>query len=386
MRSFFLPVGLILSPSMVHAQDAPADLAIEGPAFELPEAVGLPPSLADAVERDGRGDAVEERSLSDQAMALALAAVVLSDWDLALIHAERAAAAGEPLGATLAGHILLQGLSARGEEEAAAVRWLRRAGEQGEADALVILSRLAAAGRGGLEPFQARAFLATAAESGDARAAHEYGLYLMEAGDPGAASSAIDWLRLASESGRVEAFSDYAEAIGDWIHGPGDLASARLWYERAAHSGDGLSAAIAGSMYMQGDGGPADPARGAGLIQMGAELGSPAAMGSYALILFQGAQGVPADPISAASWALRGAELGDGESQFLYAYALATADGVDLSYERAFYWVRRAAAPRASGLSDDADRAALEAALRRVLPGPVQDQIEAEAAADSIGY
>ena len=277
-------------------------------------------------------------------------------------------------------------LSERGEDEAAAVRWLRRAGEQGEADALVILSRLAAASRAGLEPFQAREFLATAAESGDARAAHEYGLYLMEAGDPGAAASAIDWLRLASESGRVEAFSDYAEAVGDWVHGPGDLTTARLWYERAGQSGDGLAATIAGTMYMQGEGGPADPERGAALIQMGAELGSPAAMGSYALILFQGAPGVPADPIRAASWALQGAELGDGESQFLYAYALATGDGVDLDYERAFYWVRRAAAPRASGLSDDDDRAALEAALRRVLPGPAQDRIEAEAAADSTGF
>jgi TPR repeat protein len=382
MRSLLSIAGLILAAT-AHAQEAPpAPADAEAGALELPT---LPPSLADAAQRDHRGDAVEGRSITDAAMARALGAAVLSDWDLALVHAERAAAGGEPLGATLAGHILLQGLSSRGGDDDAAVRWLRRAGEQGEPDALIILSRLATTGRGGLEPFQARGFLAQAAEGGDERAAHEYGLYLMLEGDPGAAPQAVDWLRLAAESGRTEAYADYAEALGEWVHGPNDLGAARLWYERAAEAGDGLSAAIAATMYLSGEGGAADPARGVQLMRRGAELGTPSAMGSYALLLFQGAPSLPADPVRAADWARQGAQAGDGESQFLYAYALATGDGAAQDFQRAYYWVRRAGAPRRTGLADDADRAQLESALERVLPEPAVLRLRAEAAAQASG-
>lgn len=371
MRSLLATLGLSLTLSAAAlAQDAPTD----APAPQLP------PGLAAEVQRDGTGDAVEGRSITDASMARALGSVVLGDWDIALVHAEQAAAGGEARGATLAGHILLNGLSSRGADDDAAVRWLRRAGEQNEPDALVILSRLATAGRGGLSPFQAREFLARAADAGDIRAAHEYGLFLMSEGDPGAAPQALDWLRLAAESGRVEAFPDYAEALGDWVHGPQNLAAARDWYARAGEAGDGLSALIAGTMYLNGEGGEAEPERGVALIRIAAELGEPAAMGSIALLLFNGAPGLPADPVRAAGWAQQGAEAGDGESQFLYAYALATGDGTGQNLEQAYYWTRRAAA---EGLTDDPLRVQLEANLSQALPGATRDRLNAEAAADA---
>lgn len=375
MRRLLTLAGLVFAlTGPVTAQEIPA------PPQPGASDLALPPGLADDAVRDRSGDAVEGRALTDSAMARALGAAVLGDWDVALVHAERAAAGGEARGATLAGHILLNGLSARGLDEAAAVRWLRRAGEQEEPDALVILSRLATSGQGGLEPFQAREFLSRAAEAGDVRAAHEYGLFLMSEGDPGAAPAALDWLRLAAEAGRTPAMTDYAEALGDWVHGPQDLAGARTWYARAGNAGDGLAAVIAGSMFLQGEGGESDPDQGVRLIRLGAELGEPAAMGSLALLLFNGAPGLPADPIRAAGWARQGAELGDGESQFLYAYALAMGDGTDQSFEQAYYWVRRAAA---EGLAEDDDRLQLEAALARTLPGATRDRITAEAASEA---
>ncbi len=384
MRRLLTLAGLSLiltAPAL--AQEGPPE-AGESEAPELPSVTlnideSLPPGLAEAA-RDSSNTAAEGLALTNSAMAQALGAAVVSDWDLALIHAERAAAGGEPRGATMAGHILLNGLSSRGVEEDTAISWLERAGVQEEPDALVILSRLASASRGGLQPFQAREFLGRAAEAGDIRAAHEYGLYLMNEGDPGAAPAALDWLRLASEAGRVDAMMDYAEALGDWVHGPGDLASARSWYTRAANNGNGLAAVIAGSMYLDGEGGDIDAERGVALIQLGAELGEPAAMGSMALLLFNGASGLAAEPLQAADWARRGAEAGDGESQFLYAYALATGDGTAQNFEQAYYWVRRAAA---GSLREDPSRIQLEAALTRALPGPTRDRILAEAAADS---
>lgn len=340
----------------------------------------LPPGLTAEVERDRSGEAVEERSLSDQAMARASAAYIAGDYASARIHAERAAVAGEPRGATLVGHILLHGLEGR-SDEAAAVRWFRRAAEQDEIDAMVVLARLAREGRGGLETHQARGFLSDAAETGDARAAFEYSLFLMEEGDPGMASIALDWLRLSAEAGYAQAVAAYAGALDDWIHGPNDPALARPWYIRAAEEGDAASAAIAGIMLLTGEGGPADAAQGRRLLRTAAEMGLASAMGDYALLLMQDAEEAGEGFEQAAAWAQRGAEAGDAQAQFLYAYALATGQGTVRDLERAYVWVRRAGYPREGSLEDDAQRQRLEAALEEVFPEETLDRLEAEAIA-----
>jgi len=367
MRSLLLASGLIA-----------LSLAAAGPA-NADEPPALPPSLDDAISRDSTGDPVEGRSTTDATMARALRSAVLEDWDSALDYAQTAAAGGEPAGALMAGHILLHGLSERGQDEDAAVRWLRRAGDAGDADALVILSRMASNTRGGLSAFQAEEFLARAAETGDARAAHEFGLYLMDRGDPGAASAVIDWLRLSAESGRVEAYSDYAFALGEWVHGPQDLGAMRSWYERAGENGEAYGALMAAAMHLADEGADADAMRGVALMRTAAELGQPAAMGQMALLYFQGGPGLVADPSRAADWARRGAEAGDSESQFLYAYALATGDGTARDLERAYVWVLRAGFDRPGYLSEDPDRDRLEAALENALPPARLETLEAEA-------
>jgi len=260
---------------------------------------------------------------------------------------------------------------------------LRRAAELGEADALIILSRLAEAERGGLSAWQAREFLAQAAEGGDARGAHEFGLYLMQRGDPGAAQDALSWLQLAAESGRTAAFGDYAQALGDWVHGPQDLEGARRWYVRAGESGDPASALIAGVMFMEGEGGAPDEAEGARLIQIAAEYGLPAAMGQHALVLFQGTSLQPPNPAGAVDWARQGADANDPDSQFLLAYAMARGDGAPRDLERAYYWVLRAGAPRGGRTPEDFDRDRLEALLEDVLPDANQERLRLQAAVDA---
>lgn len=390
MRCLFKTAGLIaclslstpalsqVVPDTVEVPTVPtvSDLGVE---TSLPD---LPEGLAADMARDGSADAVEGRSITNSAMASASAAYMVGDFTGALIHAERAAAGGEARGATLAGHIRLHGLVGEADDEAA-VRWLRRAAELGEPDAMIILSRLADEERGGLSAWESREWLSQAAEAGDARGAHEYGLYLMERGDPGAANEALNWLQLAAESGRVEAFGDYAEALGDWDHGPQDLVSARSWYERGGEAGDPNAALIAGVMMVEGEGGTADPDAGARLIQIAAEFGLPAAMGQHALLLFQGVGNRPPNAPEAADWARQGAEANDPDSQFLLAYALATGDGTPRDLERAYYWVLRAAAPRGGRTPEDHDRDRLEAALERTLSVSVQERVRLEAVGDA---
>lgn len=344
----------------------------------------LPPGLAGEAERNRSGESIEERSPSDQAMARASAAYVTGDYLSARVHAERAAAAGEPRGATLVGHILLHGLSGTADDTGA-VRWLRRAGEQDDIDALIILASLAAERRGGLEPFQAREFLSQAAETGDARAAFEYGAHLRDTGDPGVSHLALDWLRLAAEAGMPRAMAAYAAALDDWVHGPNDPALARPWYIRAGEAGDAPSAAIAGIMLINGEGGDADEDAGRAMLRMAAEMGLPAAMGDYALLLMQDAESTGGDFHEAASWARRGAEAGDAQAQFLYAGALATGRGVLRNMEQAYVWVRRAGYPGDNSLADDPQRDRLEAQLEELFTHDTLARLEAEANAGMTG-
>ncbi len=341
----------------------------EAPAAGLPD---LPPSLEETL--------ASGRDLSDAAMREASSAYLTGEYGTALMHAERAAAAGEARGATMAGHIRLHGLNGRQDDEAA-VRWFRRAAELGEPDALVILARLADEGRGGLDRFEAGELYRAAAQGGDSRGALEYGLHLQNRNDPNLASEALQWLSLAAEAGDEDAFGPYAAALDDWVHGPRDPARALPWYERAAENGDAASALQAGLMHMTGEAGAPDAARGAALIAMSAELGLPAAMGQRALILFQGTGGGAPDSERAAGWARQGAEAGDPESQFLYAYALATGDGVSRDLERAYFWALRAGYPGEDSLADDPDRTQLEAALEQALPEDSVRSIAEEAEA-----
>jgi TPR repeat protein len=358
LKTLGLALGLVLGISPLGVAD---------------DQINLPPSLQDLNTSDVIG-----APLYNESMARALRAWEIDDYENALTYAENAAAAGSPEGALLAGHILLHGLSQRGQDDDLAVRWLRRAAERGDSDANVILSRLASAERGGLSAFQAYDFLTTAADSGDALAAHELGIYLMERGDPGAASAAVDWLRLAAESGRVEAYNDLAFALSDWVHGPRNLTLARRWYERAGENGNAYGALMAGAMHLSGDGQNANPELGVRLIQQAAELGHSAAMGEFALLLFQGAPGLPANPSAAANWALRGAQAGDSSAQYLYAYALAKGDGATINYEQSYVWTLRAGQGTDS-LAADPDRQRLQRALEGFIPAERLQILQVEA-------
>ncbi len=341
----------------------------------------LPPGLAADFGEDRSGDVHEGRALSDRAMALASGAYLTRDYRTALIHAERAAAAGEPRGATLAGHIRLHGLASGTPDPEAAARWLRRAGEQGDVDALLVLARMAEGEQAGLSPFEARGFLADAADTGDARAALEYGLHLKRSVDPGEARLVIDWLRLAAEAGHAPAFIEYAIALDSWVHGPSDPRLALPWYERAASMGDADAALQAGLMELTGESGDPDPAKGFALVRQAAESGHPGAMGQYALLLYQGGPGRAPDPVRGADHARRAAIAGDAEGALLYAVALATGDGLPRDLEQAYVWTLRAAGE----LADDPDRVRLEAALENVLAPDVRARLQQRAAFDTGG-
>ncbi|MDY6923906.1 MAG: hypothetical protein SWI22_08115 [Pseudomonadota bacterium] len=128
-------------------------------------------------------------------------------------------------------------------EDAAGAATLKQAAALGYAPAQLHLASLYENGTAGLtaSPAEARLWVRRAADGGDARAMHNYGMYLFE-GVGGAQDrpEALNWLRKAAENGLVDSQFNVAKLYetGDEGIQP-DLVEAYKWYLIAARAGDG---------------------------------------------------------------------------------------------------------------------------------------------------
>ena len=142
-----------------------------------------------------------------------------------------------------AANLYRQAIEQLDAEDAAGVTTLKQAAALGHAPAQLHLASLYENGTAGLtaSPAEARVWVRRAADGGDARAMHNYGMYLFE-GVGGAQDrpEALNWLRKAAESGLVDSQFNVAKLYetGDEGIQP-DLTEAYKWYLIAARAGDG---------------------------------------------------------------------------------------------------------------------------------------------------
>jgi len=116
---------------------------------------------------------------------------------------------------------------------------LRKAAEQGNADAQYNLGRLYARGRPGVPPNSAEAvpWYRKAAEQGNADAQYDLGLmYEQGQGIPLDAAEAARWYRKAAEQGRAHAADDLAVMYDQGRGVPRDAAEAKRWRFKAAEA------------------------------------------------------------------------------------------------------------------------------------------------------
>ncbi len=156
-----------------------------------------------------------------------------------------AAVAAEPSGQDKArgAELYRQAIERLDADDDAGVDTLKQAAALGFAPAQLHLASLYENGAAGLaaSPAEARVWVRRAADAGDPRGMHNYGMYLFEgiggARDQGAA---LDWLRKAAESGLVDSQFNVAK-----LYESGDadiqanLPEAYKWYLIAARAGDG---------------------------------------------------------------------------------------------------------------------------------------------------
>ena len=361
-----------VAPEAVSDAGAPVLPALSAPLELIDEAVQ--DEALEAVEDEG--DALEITPVViapgnfDALFGEAQFAYATEDYEVAMLHAETAAAGGHVQAATLAGLIHVEGHLERSSTSAALI-WFRRAAEHDEPVALYQIGLMAQAGREGLNPATAGGYFLRAARSGHVPSMLAYALALKASDVPQNAPDAMDWAERAAGDGNVEAMYQRALMGADWQHGPNDLADARSWFERAGRADHAEAALQAGLMAATGEGGEVDAENALRFVRRSAETGYPPAQGQFGLMLYQGWNGAEPNLSQAAQWYLQGAEGGDAESEFLYAYVLARGEGVPQDLEAAYRWVIRAQTDFDGSAVDNPERDQLQAGLENILPGDV---------------
>src|SRR5579875_163406 len=139
-------------------------------------------------------------------------------------------------------------------ELAQALEWIKRAAENGYADAQFELGRACEDGRGVPQNWaQAANWYRKAAEQGHARAQCALAL-LIELGrcPPSAAGESIKWFRSAAAQGYAEAEYQLALLHAKGLAGEQQFAEAAEWYQRAAEQGHARAQMGLGSLYFLG--------------------------------------------------------------------------------------------------------------------------------------
>ncbi len=265
---------------------------------------------------------------AEAAFRRAALAIVANDPATARRWSEAAVAQDHSPAMLLLGRLLAASPEEADQQDAVTV--LRRALQQGEADAgplLASLDTVHAARTGDTAAQYAlakdstrnaadrRDWLRTAASGGHIPAQLQLAALLRTAGDTDAA---IRWLTAAAEQDSVDAQRRLGDIYSDATSAPTDQRLAKQWFARAAINGDTESGYHLSRSYYDGEtaGIAAENARK--WLIAAAEAGNIEAQSLLGHLHRDGRE-VPADQQAAARWLSRAAEGGDAAAQFALA-------------------------------------------------------------------
>jgi TPR repeat protein len=198
-----------------------------------------------------------------------------------------------------------------------AVSWLRKAADQGDADAQNGMGLTYRDGLGVPQDYaQAMNWFRKAADQGYADAQNNIGkMYRDAQGVPQDDKQAMAWYRKAADQGNAFAQVN----IGSMYHrGQGgvaqDDAQAVIWFRKAAEQGNAEAEYLIGAMYLAGKGLQSDPALALNWLQKAAQQGNAEA--NYTIgLMYENGVGVPKDTMQASNWYEKAAGLGHAEAK-----------------------------------------------------------------------
>lgn len=230
------------------------------------------------------------------------------------------------------------------KDEAEAVKWNRRASEQGYAEAQAYLGYTYQHGIGVARDFaEAVKWFRKAADQELEEAQVRLGLcYDMGLGVPMDNAEAVKWYRKAAERGNAEARHHLGAS---YLNGSGvarDVTEAVKWYRKAAEQGWASAQYQLGMCYLKGWSVARDEAEAVNWFRKAAEQGHSEALSSIGWCYANG-RGVVKDEGEAERWYRKAAEQGSPLEQWRFGRRYSEGDGVPKDEGEAVKWFRVAA-------------------------------------------
>ena len=182
-----------------------------------------------------------------------------------------------------------------------------------------------------------------AAEQGNAKAQHNLGYcYYDGQGVSQDYTEAVKWYRKAAEQGNAKAQNNLGLCYYDGQGVSQDYAEAVKWYRKAAEQGNAVAQNNLGYCYEQGQGVTQDYTEAVKWYRRAAEQGDAAAQHNLGYC-YQYGQGVSQDYAEAVKWYRKAAEQGNADAQCNLGYCYQYGQGVSQDYAEAVKWYRKAA-------------------------------------------
>ena len=230
------------------------------------------------------------------------------------------------------------------QDYAEAVKWYRMAAEQGIAEAQFNLGNAYNSGQGVAQNYaEAVKWYSKAAEQGLAEAQFSFGYaYYSGKGVTQDYARALMWYRMAAENGLAQAQFNQGVMYLRGIHVTQNSSEAVKWFRKAAKYGFTQAQYNLGLAYNRGNGVTQDYAEAVKWYLKAAEQGYANAQFNLGLAYDLG-QGVAKNFIEAVKWYLKAAEQGHSGGQTLLAVHYDNGTGVAQNYAEAVKWYRKAA-------------------------------------------
>ncbi len=197
---------------------------------------------------------------------------------------------------------------------------------------------------GGTNAEEAVKWYRKAAEQGHADAQHDLGYaYDRGKGVPENKKEAVKWYKKAADQGHVYAQVELGLAYSDGKGVPENKKEAAKWYRKAADQGNKHAQYFLGSAYSDGDGVPKDEKEAAKWYKKAADQGHDISQYFLGCAYYDG-DGVPVDKEEGAKWHRKAADQGFAESQFFLGWAYENGKGVPKDNKEALKWYKLAAA------------------------------------------
>jgi TPR repeat protein len=196
-----------------------------------------------------------------------------------------------------------------------AVKWYRKAADQGNAGAQVKMGEVYLVGRGVPRDYgEALKWYRKAADQGNARAQEKMGdMYSAGHGVPRDLGDAMKWYRKAADRGSVDAQVKIGDMYAVGLGVPRDFGEAVQWYRKAADQGNARAQTTLGAYYRRGLGVPQDRDLAIKWYRMAADQGWVGADAACDLgeLYSEGSEGIPPDPSEAMKWYREAAQHGN---------------------------------------------------------------------------